>query len=200
MRDLNQFKKSTLKKTLNFKLNNSFISSFNMITKKSISFKSLNKSKISTNIVMINVVIFYKLNFRKNKTINVKYYFMIMFEIDDALTTYRVKNDLKILSIKINEMSEIFIKKFSLKKIKAKFYFDFYNLLQIFDSITTKNLLFYRLYNYKIDFVNDFYTMRNQVYFLFYLKLIKLKKYLKKNLNKNFINFNNVFFFSSLLN
>ena len=82
----NQFKKSTLKKILSFKSNNSFISSFNVVTKRSISFKSLNKSKISTNIVMINVVIFYKLNFRKNKTTNVKCYIIIIFQINDALT------------------------------------------------------------------------------------------------------------------
>ena len=61
--DLNSFKKSTLKKTLNFKSNNSFISLFNVITKKSTSFKSLNKLKTSTNIVMIDVVVYYKLNF-----------------------------------------------------------------------------------------------------------------------------------------
>ena len=61
--DSNQFKKSTLKKTLNFKSNNLLIFSFNVIMKKSISFESLNKSKTSTNIVMINIVVFYKLNF-----------------------------------------------------------------------------------------------------------------------------------------
>ena len=92
--NLNRFKKSTLKKILNFKSNNWFISLFNIVIKKSISSESLNKSKISTNIVMIDVVVFYKLNFRKNKAINIKYYFMMMFEIDDALTIYRVKNDL----------------------------------------------------------------------------------------------------------
>ena len=178
--DLNQFKKLTLKKTLSFKSNNSFISSFNVVTKKSISFKLLNKSKISTNIVMIDVIVFYKLNFRKNKTTNVKYCFMIIFEIDDALTIYRVKNDLKIFSIEINKMSEIFIKKFFLKKIKAKLHFDFHNLLQTFDLITIENLLFYRFYNYKINFVDDSHIMQSRVYSLFYLKLIKLKKYLKK--------------------
>ena len=110
--DSNQFKKSTLKKTLSFKSNNSFIFSFNIVMKESISFKSLNKSRISTNIVMIDVVVFYKLNFRKNKTANVKYYFIIMFEIDDALTIYRVKNDLKVFSIEINEMNESLLKNF----------------------------------------------------------------------------------------
>ena len=159
--DLNQFKKSILKKTLNFKLNNSFIFSFNVVIKKLILFESLNKSKILTNIVMIDVVAFYKLNFRKNKTTNVKYYFMMMFEIDDALTIYRVKNDLKVFSIEINEMSEIFITKSSLKKIKAKFYFDFHDLLQTFDSIIIKNLLFYYFYDHKINFVDNLHTMQS---------------------------------------
>ena len=159
--DSNQFKKSTLKKTLNLKSNNSLISSFNVVIKKLISSELINKSKTLTNIVMIDVVVFYKLNFRKNKTANVKCYFMMMFEIGNALTIYRVKNDLKVFSIKINEMSEIFIKKFFLKKIKAKFHFDFHDLLQTFDSITTKNLSFHRFYNYKIDFVDDSHTMQN---------------------------------------
>ena len=60
--DLNQFKKSTLKKTLNFKSNNLFISLFNVVIKKSISFKLLNKLKTLINIVMIDIIVFYKLN------------------------------------------------------------------------------------------------------------------------------------------
>ena len=197
--DLNQFKKSTLRKTLNFKSNNSFISSFNIVTKKLISSELLNKSKISTNIVMIDVVVFYKLNFRKNKAADVKCYFMMMFKIDDALTIYHVKNDLKIFSIKVNKVGETFIKKSSLKEIKAKFYFDFHDLLQTFDSIITENLLFHRFYDHKIDFVDDFHTMRNRIYSLFYLKLMKLKKFLEKNLRKSFISFSNVSFFSLIL-
>ena len=96
-------------------------------------------------------------------------------------------------------MSEIFIKKFSLKKIKTKFHFDFHDLLQTFDSIIIKNFSFHHFYDHKIDFVDDFYMMQNRVYSLSYLKLMKLKKYLKKNFRKNFINFNNVLFFSSIL-
>ena len=96
-------------------------------------------------------------------------------------------------------MSEIFIKKFFLKKIKIKFYFDFHDLLQTFNSIAIKNLLFYCFYDHKIDFVDNFHTMRSRIYSLFYLKLMKLKKYLEKNLRKNFINFNNALFFSSIL-
>ena len=157
--DSNQFKKSILKKTLNFKSNNLFIFSFNVVTKKSTSFELLNKSRISTNIIMIDVIAFYKLNFRKNKATNVKCYFMMMFEIDDALTIYRVKNDLKVFLIKINEMNEIFIKKSFLKEIKAKFHFDFHDLLQTFDSITTKNFSFYRFYDHKIDLVDDSHTI-----------------------------------------
>ena len=75
-----------------------------------------------------------------------KYYFMTMFEIDNALTIYRVQNNLKPFLIKINKMNETFIKKSSLKKIKAKFYFDFHDLLQTFDSITTKKILFFFYY------------------------------------------------------
>ena len=85
-----QFKKLTLRKILSFRLNNSIFFFFNIVIKKLISFKLLNKLKTSTNIVMIDVVVFYKLNFRKIKIIDVKCYFIIMFEIDNALTIYRV--------------------------------------------------------------------------------------------------------------
>ena len=84
---------------------------------------------------------------------------MMMFKINDALTIYRVKNDLKVFLIKINEMSETFIKKSSLKKIKIKFHFDFHDLLQTFNLIITKNLSFHHFYNHKIDFIDDFHTM-----------------------------------------
>ena len=95
----------------------------------------------------------------QNNRLEILFYFIIMFEIDDALTIYRVKNDLKVFLIKINEMNEIFIKKTSLKEIKIKFHFDFHNLLQAFDSITTKNLSSHCSYDDKIDLVNDFYAM-----------------------------------------
>ena len=95
--------------------------------------------------------------------------------------------------------AKFLLKSFSLKKIKTKLYFDFHDLIQTFNSITTKNFSFHRSYNYKIYCVNNFHMIRNRIYFLFYLKLMKLKKYLKKNLKKNFINFNNVSFFSSIL-
>ena len=78
---------------------------------------------------MIDVVVFYKLNFRKNKTADVKYYFMMMLKINDALIVYRVQNVLKTFSIEINEINEIFIEKSFLEKIKAKCYFNFHNLL-----------------------------------------------------------------------
>ena len=86
-----------------------------------------------------------------------------------------------------------------MKEIKAKFHFNFYDLLQTFNLIKIEKLFFYRSYDYRIDLVNDFQTMQSQVYSLFYLKLIKLKKYLKKNFRKNFIKFNNAFYFLSIL-
>ena len=96
-------------------------------------------------------------------------------------------------------MSKIFIKKSSLKEIKIKFYFDFHNLLQTFDLIITENLSLHHFYDHKINFVDDSHMMQNRVYLLFYLKLMKLRKYLKKNLRENFINFNNASFVSSIL-
>ena len=82
--------KIILRKTLNSQSNNLFSLRFNMITKISTLSKSLNKLKTSTNIVMIKIVVFCKLNFQKNKTANVKCYFMTIFKINNALLIYRV--------------------------------------------------------------------------------------------------------------
>ena len=81
--------------------------------------------------------------------------------------------------MKSTKWTKSLFKKSFLKKIKTKFHFDFHDLLQTFDLIITKNLSFHCFYDHKIDFVDDFHTMRNRVYSLFYLKLMKLKKYLK---------------------
>ena len=86
---------------------------------------------------------------------------MIIFNINNVLLIYRVQNNLKAFSVEINEISETFIKKFSLKKIKAKSYSDFHDLLQTFNLIKIEKLFFHRLYDYKIDFVDDFQTMQS---------------------------------------
>ena len=52
-----------------------------------------------------------------------------MLEINNMLIIYCVQNNLKVFSIEINKINKILIKKLSLKKIKAKFYFDFHDLL-----------------------------------------------------------------------
>ena len=76
----------------------------------------------------------------------------------------------------------------------------FKHLLKIFDFQKTIKLSSYRFYDHKIEFLNDNNALfRSRMYFLFEFKLMKFKKYLKKNLQKNFIVFNQVAYVSSIL-
>ena len=77
----------------------------------------------------------------------------------------------------------------------------FRHLSKIFDFQQIINLLSsHRFYNHKIELLNDSNTLfRSRMYSLFEFKLKKLKKYLKKNLQKRFIVFNQTTYVSFVL-
>ena len=81
--------------------------------------------------------------------------------------------------------------------LKQKIFKFFYKFKNVFNFKKIENLLFHRVYNYKIEFINDIFAFfKNKIYFLLFKKFETLQKYFKKNLKKKFINFNNVFFVS----
>lgn len=173
---------------------NKSLSSFDSQT-----FQSSKINDQSMNIVIIDAIVYYRLNFKKHQIVEIKCYFMIIFEIDDCLQIYRIQTNLKKISIEINEIDETFINKLSLNQVKRFLHFDFHDMLKTFDQQTTKKLFFHRSYDHKIELIDDFNTIRNRIYFFFYLKLLKLKKYLNENFNKDFINFSIAFYSSSML-
>ena len=76
---------------------------------------------------------------------------------------------------------------------------NFHNLLKVFDFVVVEKFASHRFYNHKIKFIDDSNIVKSRVYFLSYVKLQKLKKNFEKNLRKDFINFNNFFYSSSIL-
>ena len=78
--------------------------------------------------------------------------------------------------------------KFILERIMKKMSKYFRHLSKIFDSQQIIKLFSHRSYDHKIEFLKNSNTLfRSRMYSLFELKLRKLKKYLKKNLQKRFI-------------
>ena len=76
----------------------------------------------------------------------------------------------------------------------------FRHLSKIFDFQKIIKLSSHRFYDHKIELLNDNNTLfRSRMYSLFEFKLRKLKKYLKKNLQKKFIVFNQTTYVSLVL-
>ena len=73
----------------------------------------------------------------------------------------------------------------------------FYKFKNVFNFKKIENLSFYRVYNHKIEFIDDVFAFfKNKIYSLSFKKFETLQKYFKKNLKKKFINLNNIFFVS----
>jgi len=71
----------------------------------------------------------------------------------------------------------------------------YYDLKTIFDRIKINDFSFYRFYDHKIQLKgNDKLMSKNKIYQMSIRKLLEIKKYLKKNLKKDFINSSSTFF------
>ena len=116
---------------------------------------------------------------------------MTIKEIDDALTYYETNSNFVAINI---------ITKKTLNNIMKKIFNCLKYIFKLFDLKKAKDLSFYRLYNYKIEFIENLKNLsRNKIYLLFVRKLQTFQKYLKKNLRKNFINSSNTLFASLIL-
>ena len=74
--------------------------------------------------------------------------------------------------------------------------------MNIFNRIKTNKLLSYRLYNYKLEFINNYNKIelsKSRIYLIFDYKLKQVKKYLNKYLKKKFIILSYISFISSIL-
>ncbi len=100
-------------------------------------------------------------------------------------------NALKVSSI--NETAQ------NLKDIKAKLSSKYHEFLDVFDRVQLNKLFSHRFYDHKIELISDSTFSHCQVYQMFSVKLLKVKKYLNKNLSKRFITFSQTFYFFPVL-
>ena len=154
----------------------------------------------SMNITMIDAIFFCLLIDVKNRKQRMQCFSITINQIDVALKTLQTNSE----SLKIAIMTKKILKheqiKLILERIMKKMSKYFRHLSKIFDSQQIIKLSSHRLYDHKIELLNDSNTLfRNRVYSLFELKLKKLKKYLKKNLQKEFIVFSQTTYVSLVL-
>jgi len=127
---------------------------------------------------------------KKNK---IKVFALFMMNINRKIT-YNTQCNLNTLNISsIDETTQ------NLKNIKAKLLLKYHEFLDIFDWTQLNKLFSHRFYDYKIELTNDSMSSCCQAYWMFSVKLLKVKKYLNENLLKRFITFNQIFYFSSIL-
>ena len=178
-------KKIARKKINNFK-NVSFINF--EISKKNLFEKFLN-------IVFINVAIFQNLyNSRKRKN-DYKIFSLFMKKNFEILKSSKTTRNDNLKNLKIHIVIEIITK--ILKQKIFKFFHKFKNVLNL---KKIENLSFYRVYNHKIEFIDENFALsKNKIYFLSFKKFETLQKNFIKNLKKKFINLNNAFFASFIL-
>ncbi len=123
---------------------------------------------------------------RKNK---IEVFALFMMNINKEIM-YNTQCNLNALNVSsINEMTQ------NLKDIKAKLSSKYYEFLNVLNQVQLNKLLSYRFYDHKIKLINDSMLFCCRVYQMFFVKLLKVKKYLNENLLKKFITFSQTLYF-----
>ncbi len=171
--------------------------SFSSITQTKIStmlkrFISITVQKESFLIQSINVASFKTLlNHSKKNKIKVFALFMMNINREIAYNTQCNLNALNVSSI--NETTQ------NLENIKAKLLSKYHEFLDVFDRAQLNKLFSHHFYDHKIELTSDSTSSRCRAYWMFFVKLLKVKKYLNENLSKKFIILSQIFYFSSIL-
>jgi len=160
-------------------------SSFSKIVKSSNSVKS--SSFDSMNIAMIEAAAYRSLIKRSNVTT----FAIIVTKIDRLLKTAR--NKLK--DVNLQELSHEEI----LKEVKAKLSSKYHDYLNMFDRAMTDQLPSHRFYDHKIELIDEKTSSRSRLYHMSDYKLQKMKNYLIKHLNKDFISSSSASYASLIL-
>ncbi len=153
---------------------------------------SITAQKKSFSIQSINVTLFKTLlnHSKKNK---IKVFALFMMNINRKIA-YNTQCNLNALNVfLINETTQ------NLKDIKAKLSLKYHEFLNVFDRAQLNKLLSHHFYDHKIKLINDSTSSRCQIYWMFFVKLLKVKKYLNENLLKRFITFSQTLYFFLVL-
>ncbi len=174
-----------------------FISSVvTQLSEKSSSFSKIVKSSSSVNfassfdsmnIAMIKVAAYKSLV----KRLNVTTFTIIITKIDRLLKTARNKLE----DVNLQELSHEEI----LKEVKAKLSSKYHDYLDVFDRAMADQLPSHRLYDHKIELIDEKTSSWSRLYHMSDYKLQKMKNYLIKHLNKDFISSSSASYASLIL-
>ncbi len=112
-------------------------------------------------------------------------------KIDRLITTVKNKSE----EVNLHELSHAEV----LKQVKIKLFFEYHDYLDIFDRVMIDQLSLHRFYDHKIELIDEETSSRSKLYQMFNHKLQKIKKYLIKHLNKEFIFFSFASYVSLIL-
>jgi len=125
------------------------------------------------------------------KRSDVKIFAIIVLKIDRLITT--AKNKLE--EVNLHELSHVK----TLKQVKIKLFSEYHDYLDVLDRAMINQLSSHRIYDHKIELINERISSRSRLYQMFNHKLQKIKKYLIKHLNKTFIFFSFASYVSLIL-
>ncbi len=151
-----------------------------LVRKESFSIRSIDAASFKT---LLN-------RSKKNK---IEVFALFMMNINRKIA-YNTQNDLNALNVSsIDETAQ------DLKDIKAKLPSKYHEFLDVFDRAQSNKLPSHRFYDHKIELISDSTLSRCRVYWMFSVKLLKVKKYLNENLSKRFITSSQTFYFFPVL-
>ncbi len=154
---------------------------------KSFNLINFTSSFDSINIAMIKTAAYKSLV----KWLNMITFMIIITKIDQDLKTARNKSK----NVNLQEL----LHEETLKEVKAKLSLKYHDYLNMFNWAMIDQLLFHYLYDYKIELINKKTSSWSCLYHMFDYKLQKMKNYLIKHLNKDFISFSSASYASLIL-
>ncbi len=166
------------------------------LSEKSASFSKIVKSSNSVNfassIDSMNIAMIETAAYRSLvKRLNVTTFAIIIIEINWLLKTARNKSE----NVNLQELSHEKI----LKEVKAKLSSKYHDYLDVFDRAKTDQLLSHRFYDHKIELIDEKTSSWSCLYHMSDYKLQKMKNYLIKHLNKDFISSSSTLYASLIL-
>ncbi len=127
---------------------------------------------------------------KKNQT---EVFVLFITDIDREIA-YNTQCNLNVLNVSlINETAQ------NLKDIKVKLSSEYHEFLDVFDRAQSNKLFSHRFYDHKIELISDSTLSHCRIYRMFSVKLLKVKKYLNKNLLKRFITSSQTLYFFLVL-
>ncbi len=174
-----------------------FISSvITWLSEKSSSFskimKSFNLINFASSFNSINITMIETATYKSLvKWLNVTTFAIIITKINWLLKTARNKS--KNVNLQKLSYEEI------LKEVKAKLSSKYHDYLDVFDWAMTDQLFSHHLYNHKIKLIDEKTSSWSHLYHMSDYKLQKIKNYLIKHLNKDFISSSSASYASLIL-